>query len=483
MPAYFLEIAIVVLGLGLLLADAFATTLDRRVLARVAMAGVAVVFGALFFTGGKGGAPLWGFYAVDAQAFFFKGLALVCTFFVLLMSIDYAPIVESYREGRPGHRGLGEFFCLPVFICAGLMWMASMTDLIGIFVSLETVTITFYVLVAYLRQNVGSLEAGVKYLILGALSTGFLVYGIAWLFGLTGQTQLAAIGNVLAAWEGNTTPLLFAAALLMVGLGFKVGAVPFQLWIPDVYQGAPTPVTALLSIGSKSAGFIVLLRVLEPLLAAASPIRSQVLLLLGFMAGATLVIGNLAALPQGNFKRLLAYSSISHAGFILLALASGNATGDLSPATVAALYLGTYLPMTLIAFFGLVLVRRAGGGEEISAFDGLGQRAPGLAFALLLAAASLAGVPLTAGFIGKFLAILLAAQAHQWALLVFAVLGAAAGFYYYFKLIRAMYWNAPAPDAPAIPLAPLTRAALIVLSASLIIIGLYPKPLLAALAW
>lgn len=482
MPAFYLEIAIVLLGLGLLLADAFATTLDRRVLARVALTGVAVVFGALFLAS-KGGEPLWGFYAVDAPAFFFKGLALLCTFFVLLMSLDYAPVVESYREGKPGQRGLGEFFCLPLFICAGLMWMASMIDLLGIFVSLETVTVTFYVLVAYLRRNLGSLEAGTKYLILGALSTGFLVYGIAWLFGLTGQTQLQAIGSVIASWEGNPVPLLFAAALLLVGLGFKVGAAPFQLWIPDVYQGAPTPVTALLSIGSKSAGFIVLLRVLEPLLAPASPIRAQLLVVLGIMAAATLLIGNLAALPQGNFKRLLAYSSISHAGFILLALSSGVTNGDLTPSTVTAVYLATYLPMTLVAFFGLTLVRRAGGGEDFASFDGLAQRAPSLALVLLLAAASLAGVPLTAGFIGKFFAFLLAAQAHQWGLLICAVVSAAAGFYYYFKIIRAMYWNAPAADAPAVTVSTPTRWALVVLSISLILLGLYPHPLLAALGW
>ena len=190
MPAYFLEIAIVVLGLVLLMADAFATTLDRRRLGQVALVGVAAVLVALLFGVDRHAAePLWGFYATDGAALFYKGLALVCTFFVLVLALEYAPVLESYRDGRPGHRGLGEFLCLPLFLCAGLMWMASMTDLLGLFVTLEMVTITFYVVVAYMRRNIGSLEAGVKYLILGALSTGFLVYGLAWLFGLTGQTQ------------------------------------------------------------------------------------------------------------------------------------------------------------------------------------------------------------------------------------------------------------------------------------------------------
>lgn len=481
MPAYFLEIIIVVLGLVLLMADAFATTLNRKALGYVAMAGVAAVFGLMLFAVDKSAAtPIWGLYATDGAAFFYKGIALLSTFFVLLMGIEYAPVLESYRDGRPGQRGLGEFLCLPLFICAGLMWMASMTDLLGIFVTLETVTVTFYVVVAYMRRNVGSLEAGVKYLILGALSTGFLVYGMAWFLGLTGQTSLSGIKTVLENWQGDTTPLLFATALLLAGLAFKVGAVPLQFWIPDVYQGAPTPITAFLSVGSKSAGFIVLIRVLDPLLA--SPIRAQVLLILGVMAGATLLVGNLAALAQNNFKRLLAYSSISHAGFLLLALSAPKPVEGLAANGVVALYLGTYLAMTMLAFLILVIVRKSGGSDDNSAFDGLARRSPLLALGLVIAAASLAGVPLTAGFFGKFFAILLAAQSQQWVLVGLAVLGAAAGFYYYFKVIRSMYWNDAATGAPALVFTPLSRIAIAALALAVIFLGFYPKPLLGLLA-
>lgn len=477
MPAYYLEIAIVVLGLVLLMADAFATTLDRRRLGQAGLVGVAAVFGALLFgvDATHAAGPLWGFYAVDAAALFYKGLALVCTFFVLVLALEYAPVLESYRDGRPGQRGLGEFLCLPLFLCAGLMWMASMTDLLGLFVTLETVTITFYVTVAYMRRNLGSLEAGVKYLILGALSTGFLVYGLAWLFGLTGQTNLAAIKEVLATWPGDTAPLLFAFALLMVGLAFKVGAVPLQFWIPDVYQGAPTPITAFLSVGSKSAGFLVLIRLLDPLLA--SPVRGTVLLMLGVLAGATLLVGNLAALTQNNFKRLLAYSSIAHAGFLLVALAAGRPAGGITPEGTVALYLGTYLVMTLLAFAVLIIVRKAGGSDDLSAFDGLAKRSPFLALALVLAMASLAGVPLTAGFFGKFFSLLLAAGAGHWFLLGVAVVSAACGFYYYFKVIRSMYWNEPAKDAPPLVFSGLTRASIILLGAAIVILGVYPRPL------
>ena len=481
MPAYFLEIAIVLLGLGLLMVDAFATTLDRRLLGHLGIAGVAAVLAGLVFgVDSSASEPLWGFYATDTAALFYKGLALVCTLLVLVLALEYAPVLESYRDGRPGRRGLGEFLCLPLFLCAGLMWMASMTDLLGLFVALETVTITFYVVVAYMRRNLGSLEAGVKYLILGALSTGFLLYGLAWLFGLTGQTNLAAIQTVLVDWKGDTTPLLFTMALLMVGLSFKVGAAPFQFWIPDVYQGAPTPITAFLSVGSKAAGFIVLIRLLEPLLA--SPIRHAVLLMLGVLAGATLIVGNLAAINQSNFKRLLAYSSIAHAGFLLMALAAGQPAGGVSPNGVVALYLGTYLVMTMLAFAVLVIVRKAGGSDELTAFNGLSQRSPFLAFALVLAMASLAGVPLTAGFFGKFFSLVLIAGAGQWALLTVAVVAAACGFYYYFKVIRCMYWNDPVSDAPPLVFSQLTRVAIILLCVAVVVLGVYPKPLTCLLA-
>ena len=273
---------------------------------------------------------------------------------------------------------------------------------------------------------------------------------------------------------------MFGGALVLVGLAFKVGAAPFQFWIPDVYQGAPTPIAAFLSVGSKSAGFIVLMRVLSPLVL--SPVGGGVLKLLGIIAGATLLIGNLAAMPQSNFKRLLAYSSIGHAGFLLLALAArGSAFSALLPSTVVSLYLATYLPMTMLAFLILVIVRKSGGSEDLNAFDGLARRSPLLAFAMLVAAASLAGVPLTAGFFGKFFTILLAVGARQWVLVALAIIAATAGFYYYFKVIRAMFWNDPAPDAPALAFSQLSRLTIIALVAAILVLGLYPTPILTLL--
>jgi NADH-quinone oxidoreductase subunit N len=389
-------------------------------------------------------------------------------------------VLEKFSATAGGGAAVGEFFCLPVFICAGLMWMASAVDITSIFLSLELVTIAFYVMVSYMRRNVGSLEAGVKYLILGALSTGFLVYGLAWLFGVTGQTGLAAIGEALKAGSLERTPALFAFALILVGLCFKVAAVPFHFWVPDVYQGAPTPVTAFLSVGSKAAGFVVAGRLSQPFLD--SPlVGNTCAALLVAVAAATLVMGNLAAIPQTNFKRLLAYSSISHAGFLVLAL-SGRGGGGMTPTQIVAFYLAAYLCMTLLCFAVLVSINRCRGSDDLRAFDGLHRRSPFLAFALLVGAASLAGVPLTSGFLGKLFVFIAAARSGQWIALGIGVAGAAAGFYYYLKVLRNVYWN----SGPVVPETAMTTSrplasVIVVLLVATVLLGLYPQPVLGFL--
>ncbi len=481
MPACYLEIAVVGIGLILLMADAFRGGGPRRELAWSGAALLIAVFVATFFadTSGNTKGPFWSFYSADAFAIFYKQIALLCTIIVLVMSVEYAPVLRKFTSGSEGgSAGLGEFYCLPIFACAGLMWMASATDLISIFVALELVTMSFYVLVAFMRRNVGSLEAGVKYLILGALSTGFFVYGITWIYGLTGQTNLDKIAAYLAT-AGNlpVTPLLFGFALMLVGLGFKVGAVPFQIWIPDVYQGAPTPITSFLSVGSNAAGFIVLLRVCEPFLA--SPVlQARIILPLLLIAAATIIYGNLAAIPQTNLKRLLAYSSISHAGFLLMAIACApDSSRDPTPAVAVSFYLGTYLIMTLLCFLVVTIVRSRLDGEDLSSFNGLSQRSPFLAFAMLIGVASLAGIPLTAGFFGKLFVFQLAVSEGRFALLAVAAIGATAGFYYYFKIIRSMYWNQPASKG-AIHISLAAKVTIAALTAAVIVFGVYPTPIL-----
>ncbi|MEY2506856.1 MAG: NADH-quinone oxidoreductase subunit [Verrucomicrobiota bacterium] len=466
-----LEIAVLVLGVLVLLFETFADQVDKRTFAYTAMLGLATVLVASFFlqtpvtqTAATG---FWSFYTADPLAIFFKRFALVTTILVLAMMVDYAPVVRNSIHAASPQAGLGEFFALPVFTCAGLMWMASAIDFVMIFVSLELVTMSFYVLVAFMRRNAASLEAGVKYLILSALSTGFLVYGITWIFGVTGETNLARVGAALATPGTETAPALFAMLLVLVALGFKIAAVPFHIWVPDVYQGAPTPVTAFLSVGSKAAGFVVLLRVLQPFL-----IMAQIERLLIVVAAATLIYGNLAALPQTNLKRLLAYSSIAHAGYLLIGVVCFDGQA-------VVYYLAAYLLMTLLSFAVLVVVSKQT-GDNIEDFNGLAKRSPFLAFAMLIAMASLAGLPFTAGFLGKFYIFNAAIAHHQTTLIVVGVITVACGFYYYFKVVRAMYWEAPAGDVP-VPVSGLSRFTMTAMMAAIVFFGIYPQPIVNAL--
>lgn len=466
-----LEIDVLVLGLFLLMVEAFFNRIEKRTLAITAIAGLAAILAASFFVAPESTkvatSPFWNFYTADSLAIFFKRFALVTTILVLAMMIDYAPVVRESIPGATPEAGLGEFFTLPVFTCVGLMWMASAIDFVMIFVSLELVTISFYVLVSFARRNAASLEAGVKYLILSALSTGFLVYGITWIYGATGETNLERLAAALAKPTIESTPALLGMVLILVALGFKVGAVPFQIWVPDVYQGAPTPVTALLSVGSKAAGFVVLFRVLQPFF-----VLPQTQRLLVVIALLTLIYGNLAALPQNNLKRLLAYSSIAHAGYLLIGVVS------LAGAAVSY-YLVAYLLMTLLSFAVLVVVAERT-GENIEDFNGLAKHSPFLAFAMLIAMASLAGIPFTAGFLGKFFIFDAAIRQHQTALVVAGVITVACGFYYYLKVVRAMYWEGATTDV-TFRVSTLSRITMSAMIAAIIILGVYPQPILDAL--
>jgi NADH-quinone oxidoreductase subunit N len=482
MPAYSLEIATVLLGMALLLAEAFTAADRKRQIGWGALIGISAIFVASFFVTAHetSDGNLWSFYTDDRLALFYKSLALLTTGIVLFLGLEYHPVLAKFSARAGGGPATGEFFCLPVFICAGMMWMASAIDLTTIFVSLELVTIAFYIMVAYMRRNVGSLEAGVKYLILGALSTGFLVYGFAWLYGSTGQTSLAGIAQALQNPAVERQGALFAFALILVALSFKVAAVPFHFWVPDVYQGAPTPVTAYLSVGSKAAGFIVATRLIEPFLTAPAFVGVVSSILLAIAAG-TLLLGNMAAIPQQNFKRLLAYSSISHAGFLVLALgAAHGATGSMSASTIIAFYLASYLFSTLLAFAVLVVMNRHDGSDDLAGFNGLYRRAPFLAFALTVSVASLAGLPLTFGFLGKLFVFIAAAKAGVWPVVAIAVLGAAAGFYFYFKVLRNIYWLEPA-NGGAIPVSRAMSLLMLALIVGTILFGFYPKPILALL--
>ncbi len=466
-----LDIAVLVLGILVLLSEAFAGKIDKRVLAYAAIIGLAMVLVASFFV-----APFsspgnvtgfWSFYTADRLAIFFKQFALLTTIFVVIMMIDYAPVVcRSFPSTTP-NAGLGEFVALPLFTCAGLMYLVSAIDFVFIFVALELVAVSFYVLVSFTRRNPATLEAGTKYLVLSALSTAFLVYGIAWIFGATGQTNLYRLTAALVNTGGDSGAALLGMVFVLVAVGFKIAAVPFQIWVPDVYQGAPTPVTAYLSVGSKAAGFVVLIRVLQPFMNLPQTQR-----LIFVIALLTLIYGNLAALPQTNLKRLLAYSSIAHAGYLLI----GIVCFDVRAITF---YLVAYLLMTLLSFAVLIIVAQQT-GEEISDFDGLAKRSPFLAFAMLIGMVSLAGVPFTAGFLGKFYIFYAAVLQRQIALVVLGVITVGCGFYYYLKVVRAMYWQSDT-KTDAIPVNGLSRVAISALVVATIWLGVYPQPIFDAL--
>jgi len=474
-----LEFAVVGLGILLLLAEAFIDRTNKDYLAYLGAAGLSIILFLSFLPlqGPVAGSPDSAFLTSDILSVFFTRFLLLSTIVVLLMSPGFKPVLSRYLPAEKEGAGVGEFTILPLFVCAGLMWMVSAIDFIMIFVALELATITLYVLSTYLRQNTASLEAGTKFLILGALSTGFFVYGITWIFGVTGTTNITTLPQAISTLpETSTLPLLFGVAMILVALSFKIGAFPFQFWVPDVYQGAPTPVTAYLSVASKAAGFVVLLRLLVAL-ETAPVLAHKLYAVVTLLAGVTLIFGNLAAIPQTNMKRLLGYSSVAHAGYLLMGVAS---LGSLMAIPAIGLYFAAYLVMTLLSFVVLMVVAEATGGEEISRFNGLSQRSPLLAGAMLLAMASLAGIPFTAGFVGKFLIFEVALQQGHFGLVAIGCITVAAGFYYYFKVARAMYWQQPTEETP-IPVSMTIKLLIALLGAGILALGIYPGPVLAAL--
>jgi NADH-quinone oxidoreductase subunit N len=474
-----LETAVVLLGVVLLLVESFSTGTSKAFLARIGALGLALVLAASFLpqSAPAAGSAAAAFLTCDPLSIFFVRIILASTLVVLLSLPSFTPVLLRYLPAEREGGGVGEFAILPLFVCAGLMAMISSVNFIMVFVSLELATITLYILVTYLRQNVPSLEAGTKFLILGALSTGFLVYGISWILGVTGTTTIPALTAAISSLPSEAlSPLLFGVGMILIALGFKTGAFPFQFWVPDVYQGAPTPITSYLSVASKAAGFVVLIRFLEALRgipALAGKIEAVIILL----AALTLVFGNFAAIPQTNMKRLLGYSSVAHAGYLLMGVAS---LGSLMAIPAIGLYFTAYLAMTMLAFVVLQLVTEATGGDEISRFNGLGRRSPLLAGAMLLSMASLAGIPFTAGFMGKLMIFEVALKQGHTGLVLIGCVTVAAGFYYYFKVIRAMYWMQPSEES-AIAVPGSMKLLIAVLGAGIIAFGLYPAPLIAAL--
>jgi NADH-quinone oxidoreductase subunit N len=364
-----------------------------------------------------------------------------------------------------------------------MLFASSVNNFALLFVSLELITVTFYVLTSFQRTRVASLEAGVKYLIIGALSTAFTVFGIALVYGTSGKLDFGELSNVLAEHLNNKI-FLFGLLFVLVGLGFKIAAFPFQIWAPDVYQGSPTPTTAFLAIGSKAAGFVLLLRVLFTAVPAVAAQWSGLLIII---SAATILYGNLCAIPQRNLKRLLGYSSIAHAGYLLLGVAAAAAALGHDPkdpgagASAILYYLAGYLFTVLGAFTVICLVMRYFESDDISALAGLNRRSPLLASTMTLAMVSLAGIPPLAGFFGKFLllkSVLAEAPAHPgcYYLVFIALAGVVISLYYYFGVVRVIYWSDVTPERAPIPTSRTARLSLCGCIAGMLLLGLYPNP-------
>ena len=401
-----------------------------------------------------------GLLAIDGFALFFKMIVLLSAALTLLMSASYLR-VEGVRAG--------EYAFLILCATLGMMFMASGVDLITLFIGLETMAVSFYVLAGYLKPSHRSNEAAVKYFLLGAFSLGILLYGMSIVYGVTGTTRLAGIAAALAGREGGLL-LVLAMILLAAGMGFKIAAVPFHMWAPDVYEGAPTPVTAFLSVGSKAASFAMLLRIFMEGLPALTPDWQAVF---AFLAVVTMTVGNVAAITQSNVKRMLAYSSIAHAGYVLIGVVAATERG----VAAALVYLWVYLFMQLGAFAVVTLLRRRDAvGDELKDLGGLYFRHPAAAVAMLIFMLSLGGIPPTAGFMGKVWVFGAAIdQGFVW-LAVAGVVNSAISLYYYLRVVVFMWMKEEAPGAVA-PLGPAMATALAVAAVGSILFGVYPQPL------
>ena len=399
-----------------------------------------------------------GLLAIDGFALFFKLLFLTSAAITLLMSSSYLRV-----EGTHG----GEYCFLILCATLGMMFMASGVDLITLFIGLETMAVSFYVLVGFLKPSRRSNEAAVKYFLLGAFSLGILLYGMSLLYGVTGTTNLQEIAIAIAEQE-RTLLLPLGLILVAAGMGFKIAAVPFHMWAPDVYEGAPTPVTAFLSVGSKAASFAMLLRILVEGLPSLAPDWQ---ILFYALAVVTMTVGNLAAITQTNLKRMLAYSSIAHAGYVLIGIVAATERG----VTAALVYLWIYLFMQLGAFAVVTLLRRRDIiGDELKDISGLYFRNPAVAVAMLAFMLSLGGIPPTAGFMGKVWVFGAAIQAGFVWLAVIGVVNSAISLFYYIRVIVFM-WIKEETVGSAIRVNPAMAVALTVAFIGTVLFGIYPQ--------
>jgi len=451
------ELSMAILAIAVILLDLFVE--DKRLLAWLSVVGLIVPLAFTISLWGENDTAFHGMLAVDNFALFFKFLIIGISVLVILSAWEY--ITKHIKRFR------GEFYALILLSALGLMLLAAAREMISIYVALELSSMSLYALTAFLRDR-KSTEAGIKYVLLGAIASTVLLYGMVLIFGLTGSTQLGVIKDVIVT-DGLRDPALFlGVAFVAIGFAFKIGAVPFHMWMPDVYEGAPTPVTAYLSVASKAAGFAVILRIF--LIAFGHPdwLYDDWTMLFAVLSAVTMTVGNVIALLQTNIKRLLAYSGIAQAGYMMVGLA---AAANAEAQSGIMFFLVAYSMANLGAFIVVIAISNKIGSDEIADFSGMVKRAPVLALVMAVCLISLTGIPPTAGFMGKLLVFKSAMDEGLLWLVIFAVVNSVIAAFYYFKVLKAMFIEPPKSLEPVDSNSAL-RFTLLVSSIGVLVLGI-----------
>jgi NADH-quinone oxidoreductase subunit N len=455
------EIILTVMGTLLMVLDPVIHKRSSNAFGHISLLALLLALGGTVYSYGVAGPAFGGMLMVDGFATFFR---------VLVIVVGILTVFPSYRFLARQDAETSEYHALLLFSIAGQCLMADANDLIIVFIGLEISSIASYVLAGYLRDDKRANEAALKYFLLGSFATGFFLYGVAWTYGLTKSVNLTVVRDVFLHQPVDATFVGVAAALMFVGLAFKVSAAPFQIWAPDVYQGAPTPVSAFLSAGPKAAAFAIFLRIF---MTAFQPIGDKWQPLVWTAALASMCVGNFAALLQTNIKRMLAYSSIAHAGYVLVALTARSETGT----AAAMFYLAGYAFMNVGAFAAVsVLTGKGERYQNIDDFKGLARKQPMTAALFTIFLLSLIGVPLTGGFFGKFYIFKAALDSHLIWLSVLGLLNSAVGAYYYLRILVVMYMHEPGEAVEAAePLSPGLRIALLLPAMGTLLLGIFPS--------
>jgi NADH-quinone oxidoreductase subunit N len=455
------EIILTAVATLIMFLEAIASDSQRRMFPPIALAGLAGAMVAAISANASQGMAFHNMLIIDGFATFFRVLVIAVGMLAVFASSEYLR-----RESHPG----GEFYALVLFSVAGQCVMATASELIMIFIGLEISSIASYILAGYLRDDSRNNESALKYFLLGSFATAFLLFGISWIYGYTGSTNLAEIRRQLEI-PGGASQLITgtAAGLMFVGFAFKISAAPFQVWAPDVYQGAPAPVSAFLSVGPKAAAFAILIRTY---FTAFGPVAHQWVPVLWTVSLATMIVGNFAAIQQSNIKRLLAYSSIAHAGYVLVAVTAHSEIGS----AAAMFYLAAYAFTNFGAFAVVTHVARKGERyTKIEDFAGLAQRQPAMAAMLTIFLLSLIGVPLTGGFFGKFYIFKAALDSHLVWLTILGLLNSAVAAYYYLRVLVVMYMKDPEPSEALPAAGPALKIAVFGSAIATVFLGIFPS--------